>query len=357
MGSSPSPRVSLSGLNIIIPQSLWVNLEIVLVMFLVLVPSLSMQLRLNHPLHDVVDKVNANGGRGYVGVVMAYAAEEIVLQSSGLFIPNSKHPWVDLSGRRFNIGTIQDTKVICVMSGQRRLNAGITVQILLDIFDIRGIVHYGTAGSANNSLSFGDVSVIKHVAFTGSWNWKKQQEMESEEGELVTLGIGNYNLPMEGENMLAKIEFKPEEFYSVGEPMKEVFLFEVDPKWYNLASQLQDLKLDQCVNETYCLPETPSVVYGLRGSTADIFLDNAAYREFLFKKFEVSTVDEESAAIVLTAMSTGVPCIVFRGVSDLAGGGSEFSSTSLSSLAATNALHVAVEFISLIGKRTMSEIK
>lgn len=52
-----------------------------------------------------------------------------------------------------------------------QLNAGITVQILLDVFNVRGIVHYGTAGSANDSMSFGDVSVPKFTAFTGSWTW------------------------------------------------------------------------------------------------------------------------------------------------------------------------------------------
>jgi hypothetical protein len=39
----------------------------------------------------------------------------------------------------------------------------------------------------------------------------------------------------------------------------------------------------------------------LRASTADIYLDNAAYRQFLFKEFNVSTVDEESSAIVMVS--------------------------------------------------------
>lgn len=46
------------------------------------------------------------------------------------------------------------------------------MQILIDSFEIGGIVHYGTAGSANDSLSFGDVSVPIHLAFTASWKWK-----------------------------------------------------------------------------------------------------------------------------------------------------------------------------------------
>lgn len=46
------------------------------------------------------------------------------------------------------------------------------MQILVDAFDVKGIVHYGVAGSTNDSLSLGDVSVPNYVAFTSSWKWK-----------------------------------------------------------------------------------------------------------------------------------------------------------------------------------------
>ncbi|KAK9272451.1 hypothetical protein L1049_002824 [Liquidambar formosana] len=306
----------------------------------------SMQLRSSHPLHGVVDRVNQNAGP-YIGLVMAYPTEEYVLQISGLFMPSSHIPWVDLAGRRFNIGSIKGVDVIYVMTGEQTLNAGITVQILLDAFDIQGIVHYGIAGSANDSLYIGDVSVPKYVAFTGSWEW---MEFKSQKTQLPELKFGAFNLPTKGENLLAELEFTPEELYTIGKPMEEVFWLPVEPKWFSIATQLQDLKLQQCLNETYCLPEPPKVVHGLRASTADIYVNNAAYSEFLFKEFNVSTVDEESSAVVMTSLSNGVPCIVFRGVSDTAGGGGKLSSTSLSSLAATNALSVAVEFIGVISQ-------
>ncbi|XP_052198854.1 uncharacterized protein LOC127805980 isoform X4 [Diospyros lotus] len=242
----------------------------------------SVQLKSNHPLHSAVDRINQNGGP-YIGMLMAYSTEESALLDSGLFFPSSDLPSVDFSGRRFNIGKIRDVDVIYVMTGQQTLNAGITVQMLVGAFDVKGIVFYGTAGSANDSLNIGDVSVPKYVAYTASWKWK-------------------------------------------------------------------NMELLQCVNETHCLPEMPKVVYGLRASTADIFLDNAAYRKFLFDEFNVSTVDEESSAIVMASLTNGVPCIVFRGVSDLAGAGPEkFRSSSLSSLASANAFSVAVEFLGLIG--------
>ncbi|EEF42359.1 mta/sah nucleosidase, putative [Ricinus communis] len=256
------------------------------------------------------------------------------------------HTYVAMLRRRFHIGKISGIDVIYVMTGEQILNAGITVQILVDAFDIKGIVHYGTAGSANDSLSFGDVSVLNYVALTSSWKWK---EFKSGRGQLPELKFGAFNFPEKGDNLLAKIEFTPTQVYSTGKTMEEMFWLPIDSNWFKIAFQLQDLNLQQCVNDTYCLPKMPKVVYGLRGSTADIFLANAAYREFLYKEFSVSTVDEESAAIVMTSLSNGVPCIVFRGVSDLAGGGGILSDTSLSFLASVNALNVAIEFIKLVG--------
>ena len=48
-------------------------------------------------------------------------------------------------------------------------------------------------------------------------------------------------------------------------------------------------------------------------------------------------------------MSNGVPTVVFWGISDTVGGGGTLSS-SIFSLAAINAVRVAVEFIGLLGR-------
>ncbi|KAL2540363.1 Phosphorylase superfamily protein [Abeliophyllum distichum] len=238
---------------------------------------------------------------------MGYPTEEAALVNSRFFLPSSNLPSIDLAGRRFQIGKIKDVDVIYVMSGEQTLNAGITVQILLDVFDIKGIVHYGIAGSANDDLSTGDVNVPLHIAFTGSWKWKTGT-VYWRNSSLVP-----YNLPENGENLLAKIEYKHQQLYSEGKPMQQVFWLPVDANWFNMATQLQELDLDlqQCLNDTFCLPTKPKLVYGLRGSTADIFVDNAAYRKFLFNEFNISTVDEESSAVVMTSTTNGVPCIVF----------------------------------------------
>ncbi|CAD6340565.1 unnamed protein product [Miscanthus lutarioriparius] len=270
-----------------------------------------------------VDRVNRRGPS--LGLVMSYVDEATALQASGYFTPWRVLPFVDLYGT---------------------LNAAVTVQTLIDVFSVSGIVHYGTAGSSNDSMSFGDVSVPKLVAYTGAWTWKKFKSPKESSAEL---SFGEYNIPNGGENLLGSLKYRNEELYSVGKPMEEVFWLPVDSAWFRIAEQLK-VKLERC-NDTFCLPTTPQVVYGLKGSSADMFLDNAEYRKFLFREFGVSTVDEESAAVVMTATSPGIPVIVFRGVSDLAGGEPTWSSTSLMNLACINALKVPVEFIATVGKQ------
>ncbi|KDP27547.1 hypothetical protein JCGZ_20132 [Jatropha curcas] len=176
-------------------------------------------------------------------------------------------------------------------------------------------------------------------------------ELKSGTGKLPELKFGDFNFPGKGENLLAKIEFTPTQVFSIGKSMEEMFWLPIDSKWFNIASQLLEINLERGVNDTYCLAEAPKVVFGLRGCTAYIFVDNAGYRDFLFKQFSVSTVDEESAAIVMASLSNGVPCVVFRGVSDLAGGELKLAETSFSPLASVNALIAAVEFIKLSGNK------
>ncbi|XVE90442.1 hypothetical protein DITRI_Ditri20bG0078000 [Diplodiscus trichospermus] len=152
-------------------RAIWdIDLVVLGVVFLGLVQD-SRQLRTGHPMRGVVDKVNEDGGP-YSGLVMAYPSEALALQVSGFFLPNSDIPWIELAALSLS-HCIHVVIVPFLLPFLFFLtNAALTVQALLNVFDIRGIVHYGTAGSTNDLLSFGDVSVMNYVAFTGSWKWK-----------------------------------------------------------------------------------------------------------------------------------------------------------------------------------------
>eukprot|EP01018_Ginkgo_biloba_P008040 Gb_28226 [translate_table: standard] len=325
-----------------------------LVLFtLLLWMDLSFGLLPNKPSFQSAQQINNEGP--YIGLIMADETEEASLVAANIFVPDNRTPWLEFSGRRFNIGSIHGQKIIYVRCGQRRLNAGVTTQMMVGIFDIIGVVHYGTAGNANNSLSIGDVTIPKYIAYTGSWQWTKFNA--SEEGDqFQNLHFGNYNVPVGSRtNLLSNIVFKTEEFFSVNSAMKEIFWMELNSKWFQVATKLEGLKLEACVNSTFCLPETPKVVVGLKASSADIFVDNAAYREFLFNHFQVASVDEESAAIAMICMSNDVPVIVLRGLSDLAGAETGQYSATFSSLAAKNSLRAAVEFVSILQNVTLTE--
>ena len=50
-------------------------------------------------------------------------------------------------------------------------------------------------------------------------------------------------------------------------------------------------------------------------------MDNAEYREWVWATFKADALDMESSAVAVVAYENRVPYIVFRGLSDLAGGG------------------------------------
>ena len=59
---------------------------------------------------------------------------------------------------------------------------------------------------------------------------------------------------------------------------------------------------------------------GGTGVSAGVFADNAEFRDYLFTAWKARVLDMESAAVTQVAYANGVPAIVFRSLSDLAGG-------------------------------------
>ena len=109
----------------------------------------------------------------------------------------------------------------------------------------------------------------------------------------------------------------------------------------------QGLVLEGCINSTTCLSTTPKVTIVQRGTGASIYIDNAAYRSFIYNKFNVSPVDIESASVALICLQQRKSFIIIRAFSDLVGGGSADSNEAdtFTSLAANNSVLVLLEFI------------
>ncbi|KAG2669346.1 hypothetical protein I3760_14G030300 [Carya illinoinensis] len=317
----------------------------VLVFFL-LVSALASPLKKRKSLKEIKE-INCEGP--YIGLVTVFPPEETAFLATGAFKPHKTHPFVDLSGRRFRVGKIVDKKVIYVRCGDGMVNAAAATQQMLDLFDIKGIVHFGIAGNVNDSLSIGDVTIPKQFAHTGIWSWLNPSAPSIPDA-VAHLDVARYNVPKgEGANLLGSFAYHSEQFFSeLGKPntARPLVWAQTSQQWLDLAANLEGMELQQCVNSSLCLPKKPKLVVGLRGSSANIFVDNAAYRDFLIRNFGVSSVDMESAAVVMTSLSNGFPVVVIRGLSDMAGGQSGENAIQIfGSLAAQNAVKVVVQFI------------
>ncbi|KAI3916598.1 hypothetical protein MKW98_026340 [Papaver atlanticum] len=274
----------------------------------------------------------------YLGLITVYPPEEHAFFSTKAFHRHPTHPYIDLSGQRFRVGKIHDKKVIYVKCGTGTINAAAATQQMVDMFDVVGIIQFGIAGNANSSLSIGDVTIPKQFAHTGIWAWMNPNGTSPLGSNLATLDFGSFNVPKgEETNRLGQIGFIAEElFYESGRVnvAQNVFWLETSRRWLHLAAKLEGMKLGRCLNSSLCLPTKPKVVVGLRASTSNIFVDNAAYRGYLFNTFGVSSVEMESVAVVMVTCRM----IVFRGLSDLAGGQQEQNAINVfGPLAALNA--------------------
>ncbi|KAJ6901738.1 bark storage protein A-like isoform X2 [Populus alba x Populus x berolinensis] len=231
---------------------------------------------------STIKQLNRKGP--YIGLITVYSPEEEAFFRTGAFKPDAKHPFVDLSGR-YRVGKINGKKVVFVRCGVGMTNAAAATQQMLDLFDVTGIVHFGISGNLNDSMSIGDVTIPKQFAHTGLWNWLNPNGTMVP-ADVASLEVGSYNVPEgDGVNLLGQIGYSTEQVFSVSrEPNTAVSLWwmEVSQQWLQLAMSLEGMELERCVNSSLCLPEKPKLVVGLNGATSNIFLDNAAYRDFLF---------------------------------------------------------------------------
>ncbi|OMO87227.1 hypothetical protein CCACVL1_09183 [Corchorus capsularis] len=161
---------------------------------------------------NIIKEVNRRGP--YIGLITVIPTEENSFFATRSFKPDPKHPFVDLSGRRFRVGKVQGKKVIYVRCGVGMVNAAAVTQQMLDLFDVEGIIHFGIAGNVNNSMSIGDVSIPGQVAHTGIWDWVNPQG-KVDQDDVAQLDIGSYNVPKgNGTNLLGHIGYSKEQFFS-----------------------------------------------------------------------------------------------------------------------------------------------
>ena len=241
-------------------------------------------------------------------------------------------------GVEFITGRVEGHEVVLVLSGVSMVNAAMTAQMAIDRFNLRAILFSGIAGGVDPSLNIGDVvvadrwgqyleTILARETPQGFQlpSWSKQEFPNF--GMIFSRGV---RVPREG----------------VDKPERQ-FWIPVDAKLLEIArGAVTNVALKRCDAEKACLIKPPRVVVGGNGVSGMAFVDNAAFRTWVFDTFKAQVLDMESAAVAHVATTNGVPFLAFRSLSDLAGGGAgENEMQTFEHLASENSVAVLRTFL------------
>lgn len=249
-----------------------------------------------------------------------------------------------VNGLTILTGTLAGKPVVLMQSGISMVNAAMNTQLLIDRFALTSIVFSGIAGGVDPALSVGDVCV------SDIWgqNFEVAFAREVADGFAPPSGIpGGTDLPGHGALFPRDVLVG-----NADDPVAERRWFAADVDLVALAGRVgADIALERCLPAEggaapHCLEHQPAVVTGGVGVSGSAFVDNAAYRAYLAATYKARVVDMESAAVAQVAYVNQVPFVVFRSVSDLAGGDAAANQMlTFMGLAATNSAHLVRAFV------------
>lgn len=193
-----------------------------------------------------------------------------------------------IAGYEFTTGMMNGKEVILLRSGIGKVNAAMSTSILLHQFKPDVVINTGSAGGFNPELKVGDVVI--------------SSEVRHHDVDVTIFGYEYGQVPQ----------------------MPPAFL--ADEKLITIA--------EECAKEI----EEIQVVKGLV-ATGDSFMHDPERVEFVRGKFpELQASEMEAAAIAQVAYQFGVPFVIIRSLSDIAG---KESNISFDQFLETAALHSA----------------
>lgn len=178
---------------------------------------------------------------------------------------------VEKASMKFYEGTLRGKDVVIVQCGIGKVNAGICVQILADLFQVDAVINTGVAGSLRAEINIGDI-----VVSTGAC----EHDMD-----VTALGYKQGIIPQ----------------------MKESF-FKADKRLIEAAIEV-------------CREVNPDInVYEGRVLSGDQFISGEEIKNKLIDLFDGSCTEMEGAAIAHAAFLNEIPYVVIRAISDKADG-------------------------------------
>lgn len=211
-----------------------------------------------------------------------------------------------INGLTFWRGRYQGRDLVFFRTGVSIVNAAYQLQLALDRFPITTLLFAGVAGGTDPALHVGDVVIPEF------WAYHAESAYLNEDGK------GGYHRP----------EYYKARYENFGMifPSDVTVIREGETDFKTMPKFAADPALLEAARKA--VPKLPplraagrkvSVSVGGTGVSAAVFLDNAPYREWVYRVWQARCTDMESTALAHVAYANRKPFLIVRGLSDLAG--------------------------------------
>jgi adenosylhomocysteine nucleosidase len=187
-----------------------------------------------------------------------------------------------VAGIRFDSGLLDGHRVVLVAAGMGKVNSALAATLLADRFACRTVVFFGVAGGLDPSLRIGDIVIADRVVQHDAGI------IENDRLEPYQPGHVRY--------------FNP----------TERFGYPADPALISRVSKQLD-----------GLPMAHRISYGTI-LTGDQFLHCGVTRDRLHRDLGGQAIEMEGGAVAQVCEAFGIPWLIVRALSDLAGGDARF---------------------------------
>jgi adenosylhomocysteine nucleosidase len=217
---------------------------------------------------------------------------EVATLKSNMTVKNT----VKKASMEFYEGTIGNTDVVVVRSGIGKVNAGICVQILVDLFNVTHVINTGIAGSLNADINIGDIvlstDACYHDVDVTVFGYKK--------GEIPQIGAATFE---------ADKELREKAKASIKKAAPDIGVFEG------------------------------------RVCSGDQFISSAEVKDAIIKEHGGLCTEMEGAAIAQASYLNNTPFLIIRAISDKADGGAEVDYPTFEAKAAKDCAAIVMEII------------
>lgn len=211
-----------------------------------------------------------------------------------------------INGLSFWRGKYRDKEIVVFRTGVSLVNAAYQLQLAFDKFPITHVLFAGVAGGIDPALHVGDVVVPER------WAYHAESVYLNEDGKGGYVRPDYYVEQYENFGMM-----HPADTWATreGDESRKLPAFPADANLLAAARRAAPK-----VAPMRKAGRVVDVSVGGTGVAGPVFLDNAKYREWVFKVWKARCLDMESTALAQVAYANRKPILIVRGLSDLAGG-------------------------------------